>query len=79
MYILELKICTSEKSAEHNQDQFTSKKGLIQLGEYLNQYNLAEGYLLIFDFRKTKSLFVKMEVANIEIQDNVKRIMQVYC
>ena len=65
MYILELKICTSEKSAEHNQDQFISKKGLIQLGEYLDQYNLAEGYLLIFDFRKTKSLSVKMEVTNI--------------
>jgi len=67
------------KSAEHNQDQFTSKKGLIQLGEYLNQYNLAEGYRLIFDFRKTKSFSVKMEVTNIEIQNDVKRIMQVYC
>jgi hypothetical protein len=45
MYILELK--------RWNGDAY-HKKGLLQLARYLEQYGLAEGYLLIFDFRKLK-------------------------
>jgi len=45
MYILELKKWNGE---------VYHKKGLIQLGEYLEQYGLDEGYLLIFDFRNVK-------------------------
>lgn len=44
-YVLELKIWRGE---EYHQ------KGLEQLSDYLDLYQLKEGYLLIFDFRKTK-------------------------
>ncbi len=43
MYILELKRWSGESYHQ---------KGLMQLGEYLGQHNLNEGYLLIFDFRR---------------------------
>ena len=70
MYILELKRWNGE---EHHQ------KGLIQLGEYLEQYWLDEGYLLIFDFRKTKHLSGKVGMSEIKINDNKKKIVEVYC
>lgn len=43
MYILELKKWYGEEY---------HKRGEFQLAEYLDQYGLEEGYLLIFDFRK---------------------------
>ena len=70
MYILELKIWRGQEY---------HKKGLIQLGEYLNQYNLEEGYLLIFDFRKTESLSGELKVTDIEIGCNNKKIIEMYC
>jgi len=70
MYILELKIWRGE---EYN------KKGLLQLGEYLDQYDLDEGYLLIFDFRKTESLAGKIGIRDIYINDNKKKILEIYC
>jgi len=70
MYILELKIWRGEEY---------HKKGLIQLGQYLDQYGLPEGYLLIFDFRKIESLSGKIEVTDIEINGNKKKITEVYC
>jgi hypothetical protein len=70
MYILELKIWRGEEY---------HKKGLIQLGEYLEQYGLDEGYLLIFDFRKTERLAGKTEVRKIEVVGNEKEITEVYC
>ncbi|GAA0178977.1 AAA family ATPase [Clostridium sediminicola] len=56
MYIIELKKWYGE---------VYHKRGLLQLGEYLEQYGLDEGYLLIFDFRKEKANIteVKEEVA----------------
>ena len=70
MYILELKIWRGQEY---------HKKGLRQLGEYLNQYGLDEGYLLIFDFRKTESLSGEMQMTNVEIQGNKKTIREAYC
>ena len=66
MYILELKRWQGEEY---------HKKGLAQLEQYLEQYNLREGYLLIFDFRKQNSEMGKVE----EIKVNNKRIVAVYC
>lgn len=65
MYIIELKIWRGEEY---------HKKGLVQLGEYLDQYNLKEGYLLVFDFRKS-GLFGKVE--DVKVKD--KNIVEVYC
>jgi hypothetical protein len=45
MHIIEMKIWHGE---EYN------KKGEEQLNQYLEQYNLDRGYLLVFDFRKRK-------------------------
>lgn len=42
IYIFELKKWNGEEY---------HKKGLLQLGGYLEQYGLEQGYLLIFDFR----------------------------
>ena len=70
MYIIELKIWRGEEY---------HKKGLAQLGEYLEQYELDKGYLLIFDLRKTKSLTGKTEVRDIEINGNNKEIIEAYC
>ena len=70
MYILELKKWNGE--AYH-------KKGLIQLGEYLEQYGLDEGYLLIFDFRKLKGEAGKLEETVVTFGEKEKRIVEVYC
>ncbi len=70
MYILELKRWYGEEY---------HKKGLFQLGEYLEQYGLSEGYLLIFDFRQSKGETGKVEEANIKIGDREKKIVEAYC
>jgi hypothetical protein len=70
MYILELKRWRGEEY---------HKKGLIQLGEYLEQYNFSEGYLLIFDFRKESGETGKLEEVTVNIGDKEKRIVEVYC
>jgi hypothetical protein len=70
MYILELKRWQGEKY---------HKKGLLQLGEYLEQYALEEGYLLIFDFRKLKGEAGRVEETTIKLGDKEKRIVEVYC
>lgn len=70
MYIIELKIWRGQEY---------HKKGLTQLGEYLNQYKLDDGYLLIFDFRKNESLVGKIGVIDVEFNGRNKRITQVYC
>nr|WP_206155003.1 AAA-like domain-containing protein [Clostridium muellerianum] len=70
MYILELKRWRGEEY---------HKKGLIQLGEYLDQYSLSEGYLLVFDFRKANRESGKLEEVTVNIGDRDKKIMEVYC
>ncbi|AJA47861.1 hypothetical protein CPAST_c17910 [Clostridium pasteurianum DSM 525 = ATCC 6013] len=70
MYILELKIWRGDKYHE---------KGLVQLGEYLEQYGLEEGYLLIFDFRKVKGVVGKVEEVTVKINKKEKKIVEVYC
>ncbi|EFG88196.1 hypothetical protein CLCAR_2189 [Clostridium carboxidivorans P7] len=68
IYILELKIWRGEEY---------HKKGLLQLGEYLNQYGLDKGYLLIFDFRKTNGETGKVE--EVKLKDTGKSVVEVYC
>lgn len=70
MYIIELKIWRGEEY---------HKKGLIQLGEYLEQYSLSEGYLLIFDFRKTENVSEEMRVIDVEVGRETKKITEVCC
>ncbi len=70
MYILELKKWNGE--AYH-------KKGLIQLGEYLEQYGLDKGYLLIFDFRKVMSKIGELEERVVKLKNKEKSIVEVYC
>ncbi|WP_461206354.1 AAA family ATPase [Clostridium sp. DL1XJH146] len=71
MYIIELKKWYGEEY---------HKRGLMQLGEYLEQYGLDEGYLLIFDFRKEKSLVEEVAAEEIvEVKGKGKRIVQVFC
>jgi hypothetical protein len=70
MYIIELKIWRGEEY---------HKKGLIQLGEYLEQYSLTEGYLLLFDFRKTENVSEEMKVIDVEVGRESKKITEVYC
>ncbi|ADK14061.1 hypothetical protein WX45_04284 [Clostridium ljungdahlii DSM 13528] len=70
MYILKLKIWRGEDY---------HKKGLMQLREYLDQYGLSQGYLLIFDFRKLKEETEKANEVNVKIENRKKRIVEVYC
>ncbi|ENK0837894.1 AAA family ATPase [Clostridium botulinum] len=70
MYILELKIWRGEEY---------HKKGLIQLAEYLDQYGLDKGYLLIFDLRKSTNLIGEVEENYIGTENSNKKIIQVYC
>ncbi|WP_411680051.1 AAA family ATPase [Clostridium thailandense] len=70
MYILELKIWRGEEY---------HKKGLMQLGEYLGQYGLSEGYLLILDFRKENNGAGKLEEVSVNIGNREKKIVEVYC
>lgn len=70
MYILELKRWNGEEY---------HKKGLVQLAEYLEQYGQEEGFLLIFDFRKSDNNRGKVEKANVTVGDKTKRIVEVYC
>lgn len=70
MYILELKKWNGE--AYH-------KKGLLQLSEYLEQYELDEGYLLIFDFRKVKTEVGKLEETTVTLDEKEKNIVAIYC
>lgn len=70
MYILELKKWNGESY---------HKKGLMQLGEYLEQYDLNEGYLLIFDLRKEKDQRGRIEERVVTIGEKEKNIVEVYC
>ena len=70
MHILELKRWSGESYHQ---------KGLMQLGEYLEQYNLNEGYLLIFDFRRVNGEAGALKETTISIGDKEKRIVEVYC
>jgi hypothetical protein len=70
MYILELKRWQGEEY---------HKKGLLQLGQYLEQYGLEEGYLLIFDFRKLKSEAGSTCETLVKLGHKEKRIVEVYC
>jgi hypothetical protein len=70
MFILELKKWYGEEY---------HKKGQFQLGEYLEQYGLEEGYLLIFDFRKKTGLAGKAEETMINVAGKSKRLLEVYC
>lgn len=70
MHILELKIWRGEQY---------HKKGLIQLGEYLEQYGLDKGYLLVFDFRKQRGESGKTIETKVNIGGREKKILEVYC
>jgi hypothetical protein len=70
MYIVELKVWHGEEYHE---------KGLVQLGEYLEQYSLNQGCLLIFDFRKLKGEAGKVEETNVDIGRKKKSIVEVFC
>jgi hypothetical protein len=47
--------------------------------EYLEQYGLEEGYLLIFDFRKSKSEMGNARESFVKVSDRKKRIVEVFC
>lgn len=51
----------------------------MQLAEYLKQYALDEGYLLIFDFRKEKGNTGKAYETVVNLRDKKKNIVEVYC
>ncbi|MFD3157904.1 AAA-like domain-containing protein [Haloimpatiens sp. FM7330] len=70
MYILELKIW---RGLEYH------KKGLMQLGEYLEQYGSDKGYLLVFDFRKLESKSGDIEKVEVKIGEKIKDISIAYC
>ena len=70
MYIIELKIWNGE--AYH-------KKGLLQLGEYLDQYKLNTGYLVTFDFRKELKEVENIKETVIEVNNKEKNIIEIYC
>lgn len=69
MYIIELKIWKGEVYHQN---------GLVQLAEYLRQYNLENGYLLIFDFRKEQGLSGEYKEEIVEYENNKKSILEVY-
>jgi hypothetical protein len=70
MYILELKKWNGEEY---------HKKGLLQLAEYLEQYGLEEGYLLVFDFRKLKGEAGNVARSTVTFEGKKKEIVEVYC
>lgn len=70
MYIIELKIWRGEEY---------HKRGLEQISEYLEQYKLEKGYLLIFDFRKAEGLSGQTEEVKTNVKGNIKEIIEVYC
>lgn len=59
-YVVELKIWRGQKAHE---------KGIKQLMDYLDKTNLSKGYLVIFDFRKTKQKDWKHEKINRESKE----------
>ncbi|MDF2885163.1 MAG: putative AAA-ATPase [Clostridiaceae bacterium] len=70
MYILELKKWNGEEY---------HKKGLFQLAEYLEQYSLDKGYLLVFDFRKLKGEAGNVIKSTVTFEGKKKEIVEVYC
>lgn len=70
MYILELKIW---RGKQYHQ------KGLMQLGQYLEQYGMDEGYLLVFDFRKLEGKTGETEDVEVKIGEKKKDIFIAYC
>lgn len=70
MYVLELKRWNGEEY---------HKKGLKQLCEYLEQYSLYEGYLMIFDFRKVKRETGKLKETVVTLGEKKKNIIEIYC
>ena len=69
MYILELKIWRGEEY---------HKNGIKQLANYLEQYGLDKGYLLIFDFGKTNRVSEKVEEITVLLGEKRKNISEVY-
>lgn len=69
MFILELKKWYGEEY---------HKRGQLQLGEYLEQYGLDEGYLLIFDFRKNTGAAGTVQEVTINVGQKEKKIFEVY-
>ena len=69
MYILELKLWRGEEY---------HKNGIEQLAQYLEQYGLDKGYLLIFDFRKTEKSTGKVEEGFVSLGEKKKSIVEVY-
>ena len=70
MFILELKIWYGEEY---------HKKGQNQLGEYLEQYGMEEGYLLIFDFRKKTGAAGKVKETEVNVGQKKKKLIEFYC
>ena len=69
MYILELKLWRGEEY---------HKNGIKQLAQYLEQYELEKGYLLIFDFRKIEKSSGKVEESIVSFGEKNKSIFEVY-
>lgn len=69
MYIIELKKWYGEEY---------HKRGLLQLGEYLEQYDMDEGFLLVFDFRKEKALAGRIKEENVMIDGKSKKIYEAF-
>ncbi|WP_234118270.1 AAA-like domain-containing protein [Clostridium hydrogenum] len=55
------------------------KRGILQLANYLNQYGLDKGYLLIFDLRKQKFKNGSVEEITVTVENSEKNIIEVYC
>ncbi|WP_346885126.1 AAA family ATPase [Clostridium sp. UBA4395] len=70
MYVLELKRWSGESYHQRR---------LIQLGQYLEQYSLNEGYLLIFDFRRVNGEVGTVKETTLNLGEKEKRIVEVYC